>query len=413
MRSESRLRSEPVRGDVKVRAARPSEYDAVIELVARRFDGGDSAPRIVEGTLRHDPRFRPEHLRVGLVGGKLAGMMLFIDRMVRVGTAQVRCGIVAPVATDSGFEGQGVASTVMRDALEWAGAQGYHLSMLWGHTWLYPRYGYAPGLKHYDVRLPPHAQPVGAGSYTIRPAGAADAPALAVCYHVSTTGTTLAEIRSDEPWEWRPSDERQFVEVAVDPVRSVRGYLRAARKDGRVEVHEIAALDDGAAAVLHDRLVALAAEAGGAEVHITATPDNRWTRWALLHGASATVDGGGGHGMVRVLDLHGFFRAIRPELERRVSRSEYVARGGSLRLETPAGTVGIRVDHGRVALDHGRGAPLVTLPWPALNPLVVSYQGVDLLRIHAGVRIEGEATPRLLEILFPEGYPHWPVAAYF
>src|SRR3712207_8541611 len=48
----------------------------------------------------------PEHLRVVEVEGKLAGMMMFIDRMVRVGSTTVRCGIVAPVATDHEYEGR-------------------------------------------------------------------------------------------------------------------------------------------------------------------------------------------------------------------------------------------------------------------------------------------------------------------
>ena len=117
--------------------------------------------------------------------------------------------------------------------------------------------------------------------------------------------------------------------------------------------------------------------------------------------------------MVRVLDLLGLFRAIRPELERRVGMSEYVARTGGLRLETPAGTVGIHVDHGRVALGKGRGEPLVTLPWSGLGALVSGYQAVGMLHVHPGVRIEGDGTLRLLQILFPEGHPHWPVAAYF
>src|SRR3712207_6020322 len=216
MKSNPVSRTGVADGPMRVRAARPGEYDAIIAMVERRFDPGDGAPRIVEATLRHDPRFRPEHLRVVEVDGRLAGMMLFIDRMVRVGSAKVRCGIVAPVATDAAYEGLGVASLVMRDALDWATQEGYHLSMLWGHIWLYPRYGYAPGLKAYDVVLPSGLHPVGDASYTIRPATAGDAPALAVCYHVATATTTLAEIRSDEPWEWRPADGRQFVEVVGD-----------------------------------------------------------------------------------------------------------------------------------------------------------------------------------------------------
>ncbi len=412
MRNEARPRAPTTDTQMKVHAARPSEYDAVIEMVERRFDPGDGAPRIVDATLRNDPRFRPEHLRVVEAEGKLAGMMLFIDRMVRIGSAKVRCGIVAPVATDRVYEGRGVASLVMRDALDWATGQGYQLSMLWGHTWLYPRYGYAPGLKSYDVILSAQLKPVGDTGYTMRAATAADAPSLAVCYHVSTATTTMAEIRSDEPWEWRPSDNSQSVEVVVDPVRTVRGYFRAVRGDQRIDVREIAAMDDGAAQALYDRLLRLGAEVGG-DVHVAATPDNRWSRWAFLHGAAFHIDGGGGHGMVRVLDMPGFFKAIGPELGRRVSTSEYVARNGALRLETPLGTIGIRVDRGSVSFGDGRGDPLVTLPWAAFGALVTGYRAAETLVGQPGVRIEGDRSLRLLQILFPEGYPHWPIAAYF
>ena len=413
MRSDAA--SGPRLAEVKmaVRPARPSEYDAIIEMVERRFPPGDGAARIVDAVLRNDPRFRSEHLRVVESGGKLAGMMLFIDRLVRIGSSNVRCGIVAPVATEQGYEGRGVASLVMRDALDWAATQDFHLSMLWGHTWLYPRYGYAPGLKSYDVKLSARLKPLGDTGYTVRPATAADAPALAVCYHVSTATTTLAELRSDDPWEWRPADERQFVEVVVDPVRVVRGFFRAARGDGRLDVREIAAIDDGAAHALYDRLLRLAAEMDAVDVHAQATPDNRWSRWAFLHGAEYQVGSGGGHGMVRVLDMAGFFKAIRPELERRVSLSEYVARSGGLRLETPLGTIGIRVDHGKVIFGSGRGDALVTLPWAAFGSLVVGYRAADTLLGQPGVRVEGDQTLRLLQILFPEGYPHWPIAAYF
>lgn len=396
---------------MEVRAAGTREYDAVLEMVARCFKPGDAAPRIVAATLRHDPRFRPEHLRVVEVDGELAGMMLFVDRVVRVGSATVRCAIVAPVATDRAYEGRGVASFVMRDALDWATHAGYHLSMLWGHTWLYPRYGYAPGLKSCDVTLPAHLKPPGAAGYTFRPMAAADAPAMAACYHLSTATTTMAEVRSGEPREWRPADGRQFVEVALDPVQRVRGYFRAARGDRRVDVREIAALDDMASRALFDRLLRIAAENGG-DVHVTATPDNRWSRWAFRHGASFRIDGGG-HGMVRVLHMPGFFKAIRPELERRVSTSEFAARSGGIRLETPLGTIGIHVDHGAVTLDDGRGASLVTLPWASFGSLIAGYRSVESLYGQPGVHIEGATTPRLLEILFPEGYPHWPVPAYF
>ena len=117
--------------------------------------------------------------------------------------------------------------------------------------------------------------------------------------------------------------------------------------------------------------------------------------------------------MARVLDMPGFFEAIRPELERRVGASEYAGKNGGLRLETPLGSIGIAVERGVLDLNNGRGLPLVTLPWAAFGSLVVGYRSVDSLVGQVGVRMEGEGTSRLLQALFPEGYPHWPVPAYF
>ncbi len=105
--------------------------------------------------MHRDPRFRPEHLRVVEIEGKIIGMMLFIERTVRIGIAKVRCAIVAPVATDATTKDVVFVRSSCATRCDWAIKDGFHLSMLWGHAWLYPRYGYAPGLKQYAMVLAP------------------------------------------------------------------------------------------------------------------------------------------------------------------------------------------------------------------------------------------------------------------
>ncbi len=413
MRSEHAQVLDRLDLQAKARPARSSEYDRVIALVENRFPAGDAAATVLTTTMHRDPRFRPEHLRVVEIDGKIVGMMLFIERMVRIGIATVRCAIVAPVATDSDYEGRGVCSLVMRDALDWAIKDGFHLSMLWGHAWLYPRYGYAPGLKRYAMVLSADLQPVGDNGYTFRPATTADTSILMACYHATTATTTLAEVRSDEPWEWRPASDQQTIEVVLDPLRVVRGYFRASIHAHQIEVHEIAALDDQAAQALFDRLIYLAHAVPGRDVRVNATPNTRWSRWAFVHGASSVVSGAGGHGMVRVLDMPGFFDKILPELERRIAFSEYRHAEAHVRLETPLGSLGIAIEHGKPRITNGRDAALVTLPWSAFGSLMTGYRASETLVGQPGVRIEGDHTQRLLQVLFPEGNPHWSVPPYF
>jgi len=82
---------------IPVRPARSNEYDEVIDLVNRTFPPGDSAGIITTATVREDPRFRPDHLRVVERGGRIVGAVNLIDRFVHVGVARVRCAIVAPL----------------------------------------------------------------------------------------------------------------------------------------------------------------------------------------------------------------------------------------------------------------------------------------------------------------------------
>lgn len=397
---------------MQIRAARPSEYDEAVELVDAAFDRDDPATAIVTASLRHDARFVPQLLRVAVDGGRVVGTVNLIDRVVRFGAGLVRCAIVAPVAVTADERGAGIGSALMRDSLEWARGAGFELSMLWGHTWLYPRYGYAPGIKSYAVRMASHAAPFGASAYSLRPYGVGDVSALVQVYHAETAGATLAELRSAEPWQWRPRDPLTVVEVAVDPAGAVRGYLRATPGATELEVGELYAMDAGAAAALHDRLLYLAREANLAEIVVRATPENRWSRLAFGAGAQLCVGSGGGAGMVRVLDWLAFLRAIQPELERRVRRSELVVGQAAVQFETPVGRGTVEVDGGSVTISAAQAASAVLLPFHGLGPLVTGYQPLGQLAGLAGVFVRGAATERLVDVLFPEGFPHWSFAAY-
>jgi hypothetical protein len=334
-------------------------------------------------------------------------MLVLIDRFVRFGVAVLRCAILVPF--DMAMPAIASAAA-MRDMLNWAAGQGFHLAMRWSMTPAGPDQGFGPGQKTYTVVLPAGSRSLGDCGYTVRPATAADAPALASWYHAATATALLAETRSDEPWQWRSADERQQIDVAVDPMGEVRGYALVVDDAGMLRVQEIATFDDGPAQTLFDHFLR---RAKGREVRVMATPENRWSRWAFVHGASFVAGPGAGYGAVRVLDLRAFLQAARPELERRLQESEFAGTSGRLRLETPLGSVGLVVDDGRLSFDEGRNAPLVTLPWAALGSLVIGYRNVESLLVQPGVCAEGGQAVRLLQVLFPEAYAHWSPPACF
>lgn len=399
-----RRHAEPL---VRPQPARPDEYDLLVALAAQGAGPASFGANALATTLRHDPRFVAEHLRVIGLADAYAGLLL-IDRLLRFGATTLRCAILAPFGAQEALDPASGAAA-LRDMLRFASAQGFQLAMLWAPQTGFEQ-GFGPGQKTYAVVLPAMSRPLGDTDYSVRVATAADASALAACYHAATATAMLAETRSDEPWQWRPADERQQIVVAVDPLGDVRGYARVVHDVAALHAPEIAIFDDGPAQALFDHLLRLAA---GREVRVTATPENRWSRWAFAHGASLVVGPGDGCGAVRVLELRSLLQAVRPELERRLLQSEFVTRSGRLRLETPPGSVGLAVAGGRLALDDGRDAALVTLPWGALDALVTGYRDAESLAGQPGVRVEREQTLRLLQVLFPERHPHWSPPACF
>lgn len=395
-----------------VRPAHPAEYDAVLELIRQALPTDDRAVHAVAATIQHDPQFRPEHLRVAEQDGRIVGAINIISRLVRLGVAQARCAIIAPLAALPDQQGSNAGVALLRDTVEWATNQEFQLSLLWDQAWLYPPYGYAPTLKRYQVIVPAGLRPSNDAAYTIRPYQPADAPALLHVYQTETEPATIAEVRSDQPWEWRPRDSQTIIEVAVDPARTIRGYLRATPVADRLRVGEIMAMDAGAAQALYDRLLFLAREHGAAVIVADAPPDSRWSKLAFARAAEIRIRPGNGAGMLRVLDPRGLLRALQPEFERRVARSEFVAKRADVRIETPAGRATIRIDQGRVEVSDARVADSVTLPFHALGPLISGYQsGSEVLGL-PGVFMYGSSATRLLDVLFPAGTPHWLYAAY-
>jgi hypothetical protein len=85
------------------------------------------------------------------------------------------------------------------------------------------------------------------------------------------------------------------------------------------------------------------------------------------------------------------------------------------RLASEEATVSLRLAGGTVHVANG-GATAddeAFLPLAILNPLVTGFPPRAELLAQPGVSVGSERAARLLEILFPSGYPHWTAAAYY
>jgi hypothetical protein len=144
------------------------------------------------------------------------------------------------------------------------------------------------------------------------------------------------------------------------------------------------------------------------EFHCVVHPSHPFARFAFGHGGEIQVKSGGGNGMARIISLTSLFSKMEKELERRLSYSEFYNRRCTLKLSIEEKSVVLDIDHGQVttSMDDITGDYQLDISLACLNPLTTGYKSITELTESPQVKVKGGKTAlRLLDVLFPTGFP--------
>jgi predicted N-acetyltransferase YhbS len=111
---------------MEVRAAHHNERDEVLDLLGRWY--GDRA--FFERYNRLDPRFRDELCLVACDGGQLVSTVQIFDRAINLDGQSVPMGGIGSVFTLEEYRHKGVASALMRLAVDTMVHEGFEVSLL-------------------------------------------------------------------------------------------------------------------------------------------------------------------------------------------------------------------------------------------------------------------------------------------
>src|SRR5271168_1794307 len=111
---------------MEVRAARYSERDEVLELLARWYDDREFFARY----NHNDPRFRDSLCIVARDGGQLVSTVQIFDRAINLDGDSVSMGGIGSVFTLDAYRHKGVASALMRLAVDTMVREGFEVSLL-------------------------------------------------------------------------------------------------------------------------------------------------------------------------------------------------------------------------------------------------------------------------------------------
>jgi predicted N-acetyltransferase YhbS len=127
--------------DFECRAARASDFPAIMEVLARCFD--EVAPEFFVAQTQEDSTFRLRHARVAVRGGRVLAYVRIFARTMLVRGEPVRAGGIGSVATHPDMQHSGSATALLEEAIAQMRREGMAVTFLFtGIPGFYERLGY-------------------------------------------------------------------------------------------------------------------------------------------------------------------------------------------------------------------------------------------------------------------------------
>ena len=279
---------------MEVRAALHSERDEVLDLLARWY--GDRA--FFERYNHLDPRFRDSLCLVARDGGQLVSTVQIFDRAINLDGQSVPMGGIGSVFTLEEYRHKGVASALMRLAVDTMVREGFELSLLFAERLtFYNQFGWREVERKFSILAAPGSLDVAdrfiVDSFEIE----RDLGEIAAIHRSYSGRFNVTAVRDDSAWRanlkfagnqpLHPGEgsEEYFV-VCRDGAR-IAAYARVTRFHGVSMVMEYGYVPDGTGAMFAT-LKYLGQSAAGMPVTVRTVGDHR--RAGLLHSASKPAE---------------------------------------------------------------------------------------------------------------------------
>jgi len=405
--------------DLEVRSLKtPAELEAFFRLNAEIFRPDEDADLVSAQRRRFlmdDPDFYLHQLRGAFLGDTYVGGYALLERTMCLGPARLRTACINGVATHPAYRHQGIATTLMQDAIRVAESQRYALLFLHGLAYFYQQFGYIDVLedtpRHIFARKQlPESDP---GTYFVRAATLTDAPALLACYqrHYSSYLGSFAPTRTLQRQEHVLSNWFEVTDtvplVVLNAEQELYGYLLLSRRRRKLYVYEVAADSWPATlALLHAHAQLLEAEPEPPQEMSWPLPPTDPTFYFLTEHMpvrSELLSFPYGGWMARLAHVPTLLQSLLPLWQKYwQERSRLVDWTGTLMLTIDTYTSFLEVTPTNIHfIDRPSSSPLhVTLSSNMFVQLIFGFRPISWAQLQPGQQLPAELIPAL-NVLFP------------
>ena len=391
----------------KLRHATANEFKQVAHLSARSFsrDYGRRTNYFYEALI--GPGAQPHLARVLEVDGKIVASVRIQDLQMKFGESVLRVGGIADVGTDPEHRRKGYAARVMKDSVKHMAKEGFDISVLFGISDYYDRFGYISSLPSTSISIGVADALKAPRKIRGRAFKASDMPAVKRLYQQTGSLIWGNAVRNRPEWEHRSS---RFEGARVFTMgKSIVAYSILDASDSNCSILEFGAQED---IEILGSLLRDAAEtadrnrAGKIGIHAPADLPllTAFTDYGLNISTTFPRNGGG---MARITNLQSAVHKMLPQWSNHLTEAK-ARPPGPFAIKTDLGNVAISVKGRRLIPGEGRPRLSLALPQKRLMQLMLGYQPPEFILAKDDVKCSRDLAETIIA-LFPRRYAYiWP-----
>jgi len=341
------------------------------------------------------------------LGEEEASSLLVHDLEMRIDDVPVRMGGIGDVETKRAYRRKGYARKVLEDCGAFMAEDGFDVSLLFGISDFYPKFGYAVCMGDCSLSVrTAHAERASA-LFPFAPADESDRESVRGLYESTNSSRTGSLVRREGRWKgpmWAPGwAEGPRCLAAKDASGDLEAYVILADDNERTRAIELAARSrEGYEAVVRFLADDAVAKRAGS-VRVMCPSDHPFIDVASRFGMRLELERHHcGGAMGKIVNQRRLFEKLLPLFSRRLSSSGLGGRKFAVSISTELEQTTIGFDGEAASLDESASAESCEIGAGGLMQIVMGYCDAAA----AGARFGGEVALEAVGALFPRREAH-------